>query len=136
MVNIRKLVTIVEEILTDGGRPARRPVRKAAAVAVIENPFAGRFVEDLTPLIDAGESGEKRERLEPRARVRGGRQEEVVDRYRAVEAEVLRAAKVAPHLLERRRPRSERERRDAEPVPHRRPSSFFASSFVRPPTRA
>src|SRR3990167_8155688 len=55
MVDIRKLVTIVEEILTDGGRPARRPVRKAAAVAVIENPFAGRFVEDLAPLIDAGE---------------------------------------------------------------------------------
>ena len=55
MVNIRKLVTIVEEILADGGRPAKRPVRKVAAVAVIENPFAGRFVEDLTPLIDAGE---------------------------------------------------------------------------------
>src|SRR5256886_11269518 len=55
MVNIRKLVTVVEEILTDGGRPAKRPVRKVATVAVIENPFAGKFVEDLTPLIDAGE---------------------------------------------------------------------------------
>src|SRR2546429_9984399 len=55
MVNIRKLVTVVEEILTDGGRPARRPVRKVAAVAVIENPFAGKIVEDLTPLVDAGE---------------------------------------------------------------------------------
>ena len=30
-------------------------MRKAAAVAVIENPFAGKFVNDLTPLIDAGE---------------------------------------------------------------------------------
>ena len=28
---------------------------KVAALAVLENPFAGRFVEDLTPLIDAGE---------------------------------------------------------------------------------
>src|SRR5256712_12700405 len=55
MVNIRKLVTVVEEILTDGGRPAKRPVRKVAAVAVIENPFAGKFVEDLTTLVDAGE---------------------------------------------------------------------------------
>jgi hypothetical protein len=55
MVKIRKLVTIVEEVQMDGGREARRPLRKVAAVAVIENPFAGRFVEDLTPLIDAGE---------------------------------------------------------------------------------
>ena len=54
MVKIRKLVTVVEEILTDGGRAARRPVRKVAAVAVIENPFAGKFVEDLSPLFDIG----------------------------------------------------------------------------------
>ena len=55
MVKLRKMVTVVEEILSDGGREAKRPVRKAAAVAVLENPFAGRFVDDLTPLIDAGE---------------------------------------------------------------------------------
>jgi len=55
MVKIRKMVTVVEEILSDGGREAKRAVRKAAAVVVLENPFAGRFVEDLTPLIDAGE---------------------------------------------------------------------------------
>src|SRR5213595_4244032 len=55
MVKLRKMVTVVEEILSDGGRPAKRAVRKVATVAVIENPFAGRFVEDLTPLIDAGE---------------------------------------------------------------------------------
>lgn len=55
MVSIRKIVTVVEDVLSDGGRPTGRPVRKAAAIAVIENPFAGRFVEDLSPLIDAGE---------------------------------------------------------------------------------
>jgi hypothetical protein len=54
-MKIRKLVTVVEETLSDGGREVRRPVRKVAAVAVIENPFAGRWVEDLTPLIDTGE---------------------------------------------------------------------------------
>ena len=54
-VKIRKMVTVVEEILSDGGRDGRRPLRKVAAVAVIANPFAGRFVEDLTALIDAGE---------------------------------------------------------------------------------
>ena len=54
-MKIRKLVTVIEETLRDGGREARRPVRKVAAVAVLENPFAGRWVEDLTELIDAGE---------------------------------------------------------------------------------
>ena len=34
--------TVVEEIQEDGGRPVARPLRKVAAVAVIENPFAGR----------------------------------------------------------------------------------------------
>src|SRR5215470_17660273 len=56
MVKIRKIVTVVEEILSDGGREAKRPVRKAAAVVVLENPFAGRFVDDLAQLIDAGEA--------------------------------------------------------------------------------
>jgi Amino acid synthesis len=55
MASIRKLVTMVEEILNDGGRQARRPLRKVAAVAVLANPFAGRWADDLTELIDAGE---------------------------------------------------------------------------------
>ena len=54
-MRIRKLVTVVEEILEDGGKAAARPIRKVAAVAVIENPFAGRFVEDLETLIKTGE---------------------------------------------------------------------------------
>jgi hypothetical protein len=54
-MKVRKLVTIVEEIRADGQREAARPVRKAAAVAVIANPFAGRFVEDLGPLVEVGE---------------------------------------------------------------------------------
>ncbi|HEX3177373.1 MAG TPA: amino acid synthesis family protein [Methylomirabilota bacterium] len=55
MLNIRKIVTVSEEIMSDGGRAAARPLRKVAAIAVIDNPFAGRFVDDLSPLIDAGE---------------------------------------------------------------------------------
>ena len=54
-MRIRKLVTVVEEILEDGGKAVAKPVRKVAAVAVIENPFAGRFVEDLQALIKTGE---------------------------------------------------------------------------------
>ena len=55
MVKLRKLVTVTEEILADGGRDAKRPVKKVAAVAVLDNPFAGKFVDDLSVLIDAGE---------------------------------------------------------------------------------
>ena len=52
---IRKLVTIVEETRIEMDRAVEPPTRRAAAIAVIENPFAGRYVEDLSPLIDVGE---------------------------------------------------------------------------------
>ena len=52
---IRKTQVIVETTLTDIGRKVDPPVRKAAALAVIENPFANKFKEDLTDLMDIGE---------------------------------------------------------------------------------
>ena len=52
---IRKLVTFVEETRIEMDRAVEPPTRRAAAVAVIENPFAGRYVEDLSLLIDVGE---------------------------------------------------------------------------------
>lgn len=52
---IRKLVTIVDETHSELGRPVEPAVRRAAAVAVLDNPFAGRFEADLTPLIEIGE---------------------------------------------------------------------------------
>ena len=52
---IRKIVVVVDETLTEMGRPVDPPVRRAAAVAVIANPYAGRYVEDLSPLIVMGE---------------------------------------------------------------------------------
>ncbi|APF35983.1 amino acid synthesis family protein [Chelatococcus daeguensis] len=52
---IRKIATFVEETHTEMGRLVSPPTRKAAAVAVIENPFAGRYVEDLGELMDIGE---------------------------------------------------------------------------------
>jgi hypothetical protein len=52
---IRKLIVTVEETRQEMGKPVEPPVRKAAAVAVIENPFAGQFVQDLKPLMDIGE---------------------------------------------------------------------------------
>ena len=44
---IRKLVTVVEETRSEMDNAIEPPTRRAAAIAVIENPFAGRYVEDL-----------------------------------------------------------------------------------------
>jgi len=52
---IRKLATFVEEIRNEMGRAIDPPGRRAAAVAVIENPCAGKYVEDLSELIAIGE---------------------------------------------------------------------------------
>ena len=54
--DIRKIVTVVEETMTEMGKSIDPPTRRAAAIAVIANPFAGRYVEDLTDLMDIGEA--------------------------------------------------------------------------------
>ncbi len=53
--DIRKLAVWVEETRREAGQVLENPTRKAVAIAVIANPFAGRFEDDLTPLIDIGE---------------------------------------------------------------------------------
>jgi hypothetical protein len=53
--DIRKIAVIVEETRREMGRKIDPPTRKAVAVAVIANPFAGRYVEDLEPLMAIGE---------------------------------------------------------------------------------
>ncbi len=52
---IRKLIVQVDETRIVMGRAVNPPTRKAVAIAVIENPFAGRYHEDLSELIDVGE---------------------------------------------------------------------------------
>ena len=52
---IRKLFTIVEETHREGEQEVKPPTRKAAAIAVIQNPFAGRHVDDLEELVAIGE---------------------------------------------------------------------------------
>jgi hypothetical protein len=54
-LKIRKLLTIVETTTTEMGRAVEPPTRKAAALAAIENPLAGRDSDDLSALIDIGE---------------------------------------------------------------------------------
>jgi len=52
---IRKLIVSVEETRQEMGKAVEPPTRKAVAVAVIENPFVGQYVQDLKPLMDIGE---------------------------------------------------------------------------------
>ena len=52
---IRKLAIFVEETREEGGRAVDPPTRRAVAIAVIENPYAGRFEPKLDALIEAGE---------------------------------------------------------------------------------
>jgi hypothetical protein len=54
-MEVQKYVTIIEETLKEGGKKVDPPTRKAAAIAVVKNPFAGKYVENLDPLIDIGE---------------------------------------------------------------------------------
>lgn len=54
-MEVRKIVTIVEDIYFDGEKKAEKPVRKVAVAAVIRNPYAGMFQEDLNALIDYSE---------------------------------------------------------------------------------
>jgi hypothetical protein len=52
-LKIRRSYTFVETRGVEAGREAEVPLRKVAAVAVVENPYAGRYVEDLSPLVAA-----------------------------------------------------------------------------------
>ncbi|MCI1262800.1 MAG: amino acid synthesis family protein [Tetrasphaera jenkinsii] len=53
-MQIRKIVTVIDETITEGGREVQPAARTAVVAAVIENPWAGKgFVEDLAPGIDA-----------------------------------------------------------------------------------
>src|SRR5271169_6739393 len=54
-LRIRKIATFVEETRSEMGRTVNPPTRRAAAVAVIENPYAGQYVEDLSELMAIGE---------------------------------------------------------------------------------
>lgn len=52
---IRKIIVQTDEVRVEMGRDVRPPVRKALAMAVIENPCAGRYVENLDELTAIGE---------------------------------------------------------------------------------
>ena len=49
---LRKMLTIIEEIRHEGGPPPARPRRRAAVLAVVSNPFAGGYAEELEPAME------------------------------------------------------------------------------------
>jgi hypothetical protein len=51
-VHVRKKLLMVEEIFHEGGPISVKPLCRAAALAVIHNPFAGRYVEDIAGFMD------------------------------------------------------------------------------------
>ena len=55
MIEIRKIVVQVDETHREMGQPISPPTRRALAMAVIKNPYAGRHSENLDELIDIGE---------------------------------------------------------------------------------
>jgi hypothetical protein len=54
MTDIRKIVTLREVVYSELGHKAMRPIVRAVGIGVIRNPFAGRWVEDLRELFEAG----------------------------------------------------------------------------------
>lgn len=52
-IQVRKYHSTVEEIFHEGGARADRPLRRAAVLAAIHNPYAGRYVDDILPLMEA-----------------------------------------------------------------------------------
>ena len=51
-VQIRKRVLLVEEIFHEGGPVAPKPLRRAAGLVVIRNPYAGGYVEEIEDFMD------------------------------------------------------------------------------------
>ncbi len=52
-MDIRKIVSIIDEIHREAGRGINPPIRRVITAAVLTNPHAGRYDEDLSDLMDA-----------------------------------------------------------------------------------
>lgn len=55
-LKIRKLYSVMDEALTEGEYTLEPPIKRAVAIAVIQNPFANRYQEDLSVLSSYGET--------------------------------------------------------------------------------
>jgi len=55
-MKIKRVLTFLDEVRSDSGHDVTPRLRKAAAVAIVDNPFANRFENDLSPLTRASEA--------------------------------------------------------------------------------
>jgi len=53
LIKVRKIVTHIENIYHEGGPANTEPIKKGAILIVLENPYAGSYVEDITPMMEA-----------------------------------------------------------------------------------
>ena len=53
MIEIRRVMTQVEDIHHEGGPRAAQPLRRGAIAAVLTNPYAGRYEPDILPMMEA-----------------------------------------------------------------------------------
>lgn len=53
LIDIRRIVTQVEDIHHEFGPPPEQPLRRGAVAAVLANPYAGRYQADILPMMEA-----------------------------------------------------------------------------------
>ena len=53
LIDIRRILTQVEDIFHEGGPRAAQPLRRGAIAAVLTNPYAGRYESDILPMMEA-----------------------------------------------------------------------------------
>ncbi|MGU7776446.1 amino acid synthesis family protein, partial [Burkholderia sp. MR1-5-21] len=52
LIRIRKKLLDIESIYHEGGPSRAAPIKQGSIAVVIENPYAGRYVEDLSELVE------------------------------------------------------------------------------------
>ena len=52
LIQIRRILTHVEDIHHESGPPAAQPLRRGAIAVVLANPFAGRYEPDILPMME------------------------------------------------------------------------------------
>lgn len=55
-LKVRKWYTIVDRVMEESGIAGNPPLIKSCAIAIVQNPFAGRYVEDLSELVQGSEA--------------------------------------------------------------------------------